>query len=100
MSLKNQLVYIQFHPVAYMIKLNIEMSMAALITKLARGSINPHPDEIVIQHSSEHRSNNLNITAKQPKSAVSYPLNIVQRNDQRNGAQDIHIKTDITVLTE
>ncbi|KAH9207524.1 hypothetical protein DL95DRAFT_249136, partial [Leptodontidium sp. 2 PMI_412] len=36
MSLKNQLVYIQFHPVAYMVKLNIEMSMANLITKLAQ----------------------------------------------------------------
>lgn len=36
MSLKNQLVYIQFHPVTYMVKLNIEMSMAAMITKLAR----------------------------------------------------------------
>lgn len=36
MSLKNQLVYIQFHPVTYMVKLNIEMTMAAMITKLAR----------------------------------------------------------------
>lgn len=36
MSLRNQLVYIQFHPVTYMVKLNIEMSMAAMITKLAR----------------------------------------------------------------
>lgn len=37
MSLPNQVVYIQFHPVTYMVKLNIEMSMAELITKLARG---------------------------------------------------------------
>ncbi|KAM5344217.1 hypothetical protein ACJ41O_012754 [Fusarium nematophilum] len=37
MSLPNQVVYIQFHPVAYMVKLNIEMSMAKLITRLARG---------------------------------------------------------------
>lgn len=37
MSLPNQIVYIQFHPVTYMVKLNIEMSMADLITKLARG---------------------------------------------------------------
>ncbi len=35
MSLPNQVVYIQFHPVAYMVKLNIELSMASLITKLA-----------------------------------------------------------------
>lgn len=36
MSLPNQIVYVQFHPVAYMVKLNIEMTMADLITKLAR----------------------------------------------------------------
>src|SRR5687768_12210445 len=36
MFLKNQVVYVQFHPVAYMVKLNIEMSMAALITRLAK----------------------------------------------------------------
>ena len=35
MSLPNQVVYIQFHPVTYMVKLNIELSMANLITKLA-----------------------------------------------------------------
>jgi len=37
MWLPNQLVYIQFHPVVYMVKLNIEMAMANLITVLARG---------------------------------------------------------------
>lgn len=36
MSLPNQVVFIQFHPVAYMVKLNIEMSMASLITRLAK----------------------------------------------------------------
>ncbi|GKT41478.1 uncharacterized protein ColSpa_01659 [Colletotrichum spaethianum] len=36
MSLPNQVVYVQFHPVAYMVKLNIEMSMASLITRLAK----------------------------------------------------------------
>ncbi|KAK2017158.1 hypothetical protein LZ32DRAFT_644583 [Colletotrichum eremochloae] len=37
MSLPNQVVYVQFHPVAYMVKLNIEMSMASLITRLSKG---------------------------------------------------------------
>ncbi|KAF2736704.1 hypothetical protein EJ04DRAFT_396350, partial [Polyplosphaeria fusca] len=37
MFLPNQIVYIQFHPVAYMVKLNIEMSMANLVVRLARG---------------------------------------------------------------
>lgn len=35
--LKNQVVYIQFHPVVYMVKLNIEMSMASLVVRLAQG---------------------------------------------------------------
>ncbi|KID66393.1 hypothetical protein MAN_04674, partial [Metarhizium hybridum] len=36
LSVCMDVVYIQFHPVAYMVKLNIEMSMADLITRLAR----------------------------------------------------------------
>ncbi|WYZ44022.1 hypothetical protein EsH8_VII_000458 [Colletotrichum jinshuiense] len=36
MSLNNTFVYMQFHPLAYMVKLKIEMSMADLIGKVAR----------------------------------------------------------------
>ncbi|KAL0567126.1 hypothetical protein V5O48_014872, partial [Marasmius crinis-equi] len=36
MSLHNDFVYMQFHPVAYIVKLNIEMAMGNLITKVAR----------------------------------------------------------------
>ncbi|KAH6695707.1 hypothetical protein F5X68DRAFT_164047 [Plectosphaerella plurivora] len=36
MSLPNTFVYMQFHPLAYIVKLNIEMSMADLIGKIAR----------------------------------------------------------------
>jgi hypothetical protein len=39
MSLPNQVVYMQFHPVAYMVKLNIEMSMANLIRKIAKATV-------------------------------------------------------------
>lgn len=38
MSLPNQIVFTQFHPVAYLVKLNIEMTMASLITKVARAT--------------------------------------------------------------
>ncbi|KAH7348136.1 hypothetical protein BKA66DRAFT_432423 [Pyrenochaeta sp. MPI-SDFR-AT-0127] len=37
MFLPNQVVYIQFHPVVYIVKLNIEMSMASLVVRLAQG---------------------------------------------------------------
>ncbi|KAI4598716.1 hypothetical protein KJ359_002608 [Pestalotiopsis sp. 9143b] len=36
MSMRNTFVYMQFHPLAYTVKLNIEMSMADLIVKVAR----------------------------------------------------------------
>ena len=39
LSLQNQMVYVQFHPVAYMVKLNIEMTMASLIRKIAKSTI-------------------------------------------------------------
>ena len=35
MFIRNQLVFMSFHPVAYLVKLNIEMSMANLIRKIA-----------------------------------------------------------------
>jgi len=36
MNMKNSFLYTQFHPLAYMVKLNIELSMADLITKIAK----------------------------------------------------------------
>ncbi|POS82267.1 hypothetical protein EPUL_005119, partial [Erysiphe pulchra] len=40
MSLQNPDVYVQFHPMAYMVKLNIEMAMTQLMTKV---SCSPNP---------------------------------------------------------
>ncbi|KAH6967726.1 hypothetical protein BKA56DRAFT_497348 [Ilyonectria sp. MPI-CAGE-AT-0026] len=40
MSLPNGFVYIQFHPVVYLLKLHIEMNMADLIGKVVRASNN------------------------------------------------------------
>ncbi|KAH6676754.1 hypothetical protein B0J14DRAFT_586251 [Halenospora varia] len=40
MSLNNSFVYMQFHPLAYIVKLNIEMSMADLIAKVSRTKAN------------------------------------------------------------
>ncbi|KAJ4367022.1 hypothetical protein N0V83_007552 [Neocucurbitaria cava] len=50
MFLKNPVVYIQFHPVVYMVKLNIEMSMASLVVRLAQGK--PQNDVDLEQYSS------------------------------------------------
>jgi hypothetical protein len=64
MSLKNQVVYIQFHPVAYMVKLNIEMSMASLITKLARNSVEDRNNEFMVQSSSNNHTNSTVVRMK------------------------------------
>ncbi|KAF6784768.1 hypothetical protein CMUS01_16597 [Colletotrichum musicola] len=46
MSLPNTLIYAQFHPLAYLLKLHIEMGMADLIAKVVREShsMNAHPE--------------------------------------------------------
>jgi len=44
MSIPNGFVYAMFHPLAYLVKLNIEMSMAHLIKTIALGSPNPGND--------------------------------------------------------
>jgi len=36
MSMTNQLIYVQFHPLCFMVKLNIEMSMADMISRVTR----------------------------------------------------------------
>ncbi|RGP75489.1 hypothetical protein FSPOR_597 [Fusarium sporotrichioides] len=38
MSLPNDVVYVQFHPLAYLVKLHIEMNMADLIVKVVKAS--------------------------------------------------------------
>ncbi|KAH9861703.1 hypothetical protein J1614_011456 [Plenodomus biglobosus] len=44
MDIPNGFVYAIFHPLAYLIKLNIELSMAHLITRIALSNqTNPHP---------------------------------------------------------
>ncbi|KAK8085868.1 hypothetical protein PG997_007139 [Apiospora hydei] len=44
MFLPNQVVFIQFHPVTYIVKLNIEMAMANLIRKLAQTPNSNEPE--------------------------------------------------------
>ncbi|KAM0817400.1 hypothetical protein AB5N19_03205 [Seiridium cardinale] len=60
MSLPNTFVYMQFHPFAYIVKLNIEMAMAELIVKVAKAgnaSSQGNNGAIIVndigQHSSE-----------------------------------------------
>lgn len=74
MSLPNHLMYMQFHPVAYMIKLNIEMSMAHLIGKIARShdSSNLSYGE---RFNSNNNNNNSGPSPMQSASSGTAPLN-------------------------
>ncbi|KAI1307753.1 hypothetical protein F5Y03DRAFT_405404 [Xylaria venustula] len=59
MSLPNTFVYMQFHPLAYIVKLNIELSMADLIAKIARKK-NPEPfDKVHLGHSNSNKFGSL-----------------------------------------
>lgn len=64
MSLPNQAVFMLFHPLVYTAKLNIEMTMASLIVKLARsGRADAHEPETT-SHTGHHRGG--------PKSAAAH----------------------------
>ena len=62
MWLPNQVVYIQFHPVTYMVKLNIELSMASLITKLAYSGRHGdfYTNQLSFNHGNAHRGDDQN----------------------------------------
>ncbi|KAK8063107.1 hypothetical protein PG997_015204 [Apiospora hydei] len=44
MSIPNDIVYLQFHPLVYMMKLHIEMNIASLIAKVVRATGGGHSD--------------------------------------------------------
>ena len=117
MFLKNQLVYVQFHPVTYMVKLNIELSMAALIAKLARQSSNPDINEIANNVSSSygnggdtngsiHMFANRSVVLSGNHNATPvYPMKVLKQQGQAKAARpvrtgSIHTAPDIFVHSE
>lgn len=50
MSIPNSFVYIQFHPLAYLVKLNIELTMASLIRKIAISAAAKHGNGASVHH--------------------------------------------------
>ena len=49
-SFLRQTIYVQFHPIAYMVKLNIELSMASLITRISKATIHNRNHKFITQH--------------------------------------------------
>jgi hypothetical protein len=57
MSLPNSFVYVQFHPLVYLVKLHIEMNMADLIGKVVRASSNANASNGYNTRSRTYQSN-------------------------------------------
>ncbi|KAH7141009.1 hypothetical protein EDB81DRAFT_692585 [Dactylonectria macrodidyma] len=64
MSLKSSLVYLSFHPVCYLLKLQIEMIMAELITKIVRSANNRSLNTSGVQSSTGGKSKMGSATGK------------------------------------
>jgi hypothetical protein len=108
MFLKNQVVYIQFHPVVYIVKLNIEMSMASLVVRLAQGKPenDMYPEEKFI--SSSNKGGRTDLRSGQHTHIQSVQLRQKRRNNSNDGLDDdsveslggIHCQTDLNVVVE
>ena len=110
MFLKNQVVYIQFHPVVYMVKLNIEMSMASLIVRLAKGKTenDAYSEEFGSSTGPSNSQSDRRSKAK-PNKFQSFQLTsakgpgrskIHSRNDSDESLGQIHRTTELNVVVE
>ncbi|KAJ8107815.1 hypothetical protein OPT61_g8602 [Boeremia exigua] len=109
MFLKNQVVYIQFHPVVYMVKLNIEMSMASLIVRLAKGKSenDADPEEFGSSTGPSNSQSDRRSKAK-PNHFQSFQLTsakggrskIHSRNESDESLGQIHRTTELNVVVE
>ncbi|ETS77249.1 hypothetical protein PFICI_11123 [Pestalotiopsis fici W106-1] len=87
MSLPNSAVYIQFHPLTYLVKLHIEMNIADLISKIVKAT-NQLDEYRTNKHGAPHVSNSAAGTSssgasKQP-SKMSSSFSRTQQQQHRN----------------
>jgi|TARA_R110002003_G_scaffold534_6_gene20227 hypothetical protein len=111
MFLKNGVVYVQFHPVVYMVKLNIEMSMASLVVRLAQGKPenDMYPEEFASSSNnptnpqshlrSGHHAQRVHIQSIQLKSKKG-TNGVLSNNDSDDSLGGIHCQTDLNVTVE
>jgi hypothetical protein len=111
MFLKNQVVYIQFHPVVYIVKLNIEMSMASLVVRLAQGR--PENDMFPeAYHSSSNKTPHGRSDLQSGKNAQRAQVQSIKLKQTQEGTHTlsqidseeslggIHCQTDLNVTVE
>ncbi|KAF2847247.1 hypothetical protein T440DRAFT_210805 [Plenodomus tracheiphilus IPT5] len=115
MFLKNQVVYIQFHPVAYMVKLNIEMSMASLVVRLAQGksqndmypeefNSNTDPTSLSRSHANgaggSNKPHSIQLASRSKKGASMMKSNGLSKIDSDENLGGIECRTDLSVKVE
>ncbi|KAK3208637.1 hypothetical protein GRF29_77g1475359 [Pseudopithomyces chartarum] len=105
MWLPNQVVFIQFHPVVYIVKLNIEMSMASLVVRLAQGKSDVNFRDMYDPESDPRsmRLSNRDMPRSVPLSVAS--IRKADKEDElddnsMDGMQGIHCRTDLAVTVE
>ncbi|KAF1992961.1 hypothetical protein P154DRAFT_504205 [Amniculicola lignicola CBS 123094] len=114
MSIPNSFVYIQFHPLAYLVKLNIEMTMANLIKRIAISASKRNGNHSIVQefnstsnksttaHTSNHNrrsslielSSNILAGAKQHVKKNSRTISFPPTGNQIKKTEEIHIKSE------
>ncbi|KAJ6531486.1 hypothetical protein DFH09DRAFT_1183218 [Mycena vulgaris] len=95
MSLHNDFVYMQFHPVAYTVKLNIEMAMGQLIIKVAKSTgINVYEDSTT-QGSKETHSGNRSGVPRLTVARTEVHVNRQMFTQHDDGTSDIEMQSQV-----
>ena len=109
MFLKNQVVYVQFHPVVYMVKLNIEMSMASLVVRLAQGKpqndMAPEQFHSSTDPTSQHRRTgqppaSIQLTSRSKRGVSGLRSPGLSKIDSDESLGGIECRTDLNVTVE
>ncbi|QRW25421.1 transmembrane protein [Rhizoctonia solani] len=93
LSYRNELVYMQFHPVAFMVKLEIEMCMSRLIVKVARGTGIDVKDQIMYREMTEGPGN-----ASGRGVSVHVTTQVITRTDNSGADYEFDRGTSISIF--
>ncbi|CCO31824.1 hypothetical protein BN14_05874 [Rhizoctonia solani AG-1 IB] len=95
MSYRNDFVYMQFHPVAYMVKLEIEMCMSKLMVKVATGTgVNVYegPDHTSSQSNSRDPARRTTYNQGRDTVNIQVATHVVTHTDHEIEDQEAHGK--------
>ncbi|CAE6438078.1 unnamed protein product [Rhizoctonia solani] len=93
MSYRNDFVYMQFHPVAYMVKLEIEMCMSKLMVKVATGTgVNVYegPDHTSSQSNSRDPARRTTYNQGRDTVNIQVATHVVTHTDHEIEDQEAH----------